>query len=109
MREEWDRRRKQWEGDRKDRLRDIDDCQICDSRGRVYMDGDPEPWFCDHGETDPPLSSFGIVSSVSSVSPPNSIGIASPVSPPNSIGIAPPADPGNTRSLIENTVEGKPA
>jgi hypothetical protein len=119
MRQEWDKRRALWEQDRKDRLRDIDDCQICDSRGRVYMEGDPEPWFCDHGETDPPLSSFGIASSpvsppnsigiASPVSPPNSIGIVSPVSPPNSIGIAPSADPGNTRSLIENTVEGKPA
>jgi hypothetical protein len=86
MREEWEKRRALWEENRKDRLRDIDDCDICNRNGRVFIEGDPEPSYCDHGWGDPPLSSFGI---------------ASPV----------PANPNNIRSLLipENTLEGKRA
>jgi len=64
MRKEWDRVRAQFEEDRKDRREMIADCRMCDRSGRVWVGGDTDPWWCDHGGLAPPLSSFGIVSSV---------------------------------------------
>jgi len=63
-RKEWDKRRAQWKEDSRDRRKDIDGCRMCDRTGRVWIGGDPDSWWCDHGWGEPPLDSFGTVSSV---------------------------------------------
>jgi hypothetical protein len=69
MRVEWEKRRAVWEEDRKDFRRDVRDCKFCDDNGRVHVEGDPELWWCDHGEVDPPLSTFGATSASAPANP----------------------------------------
>ena len=67
-REKWAKHRAIWEDNRDGRRSDIEGCRICDGSGRVWVDGAPEFWYCDHGFDPVPLSTFG---AVSTVPPPN--------------------------------------
>jgi hypothetical protein len=96
-RKEWTKVRAMFDEDRLDRRKDIADCRLCDFAGRVWVGDDPDPWWCDHGWHEPPLTSFATVSSVAPVNceaVDQAVELDVLVAAPCSCGRPAPVDPG---------------